>query len=51
MLDNPHRHPLAMRELAGFMGYGLEGNQEDIRALDQALAKIAFQPKETPNNG
>lgn len=51
MLGYANRHPLALRELAGFMGYRLDGSQEDIRALGQALAMVAFQPKEMLDNG
>jgi deazaflavin-dependent oxidoreductase (nitroreductase family) len=46
MLDYARRHPLALRELAYFMGYHLDGSQEDIRALGQALSMVAFQPRE-----
>ena len=46
LLDYARRHPLALRELARFMGYRLDGSREDVRALGQALSMVAFQPKE-----
>jgi deazaflavin-dependent oxidoreductase (nitroreductase family) len=49
LLDYARRHPRALRELARFMGYRLDGSQEDIRALGQALPMVAFQPKEAPS--
>ena len=44
LLDYARRHPLALKELAGFMGYRLDGSQASIRALGQALAMAAFHP-------
>jgi deazaflavin-dependent oxidoreductase (nitroreductase family) len=45
MLDYAQRHPQALGELARFMGYRLDGSQEDIRAMGQALSMVAFQPR------
>lgn len=45
MLDYASRHPGALRELAHFMGYHLDGSQEDIRTLGEALSMVAFQPR------
>jgi len=49
LLDYAHRHPLALRELAHFMGYRLDGSLEGVRALGQALAMVAFHlPQQLP---
>jgi deazaflavin-dependent oxidoreductase (nitroreductase family) len=44
LLDYSRRHPLAMRELAGFMGYRLDGSETDVRALGRLLSMAAFRP-------
>jgi len=44
LVDYNKRHPLAMRELAGFMGYRLDGSEADVRALGRLLSMVAFQP-------
>jgi NAD-dependent dihydropyrimidine dehydrogenase PreA subunit len=44
IVDYAHRHPFALRELASFMGYRLNGTQEDIRALGLAIPMFVFQP-------
>ena len=44
LLDYARHHPLALRELARFMGYRLDGSQADVRALGQRLSMVAFQP-------
>ena len=44
LLDYAHRHPLALKELAGFMGYRTDRSPESIRALGQHLAMVAFHP-------
>jgi deazaflavin-dependent oxidoreductase (nitroreductase family) len=46
MLDYASRHPRALFELARFMGFHLDGSQEDIRALGEALSMVAFQPRD-----
>jgi deazaflavin-dependent oxidoreductase (nitroreductase family) len=46
LLDYARRHPQALRELARFMGYRLDGSQEDIRALGQILSMVAFHPRD-----
>ena len=46
MLDYARRYPSALRELARFMGYRLDGSPEDVRALGQALPMVAFHPKD-----
>ncbi len=43
LLDYARRHPVAMRELARFMGYRLDGSPAGIRALGQVLAMVAFR--------
>jgi deazaflavin-dependent oxidoreductase (nitroreductase family) len=45
MIDYAQRHPLALGELARFMGYHLDGSQADIRLLGEALPMVAFQPR------
>jgi deazaflavin-dependent oxidoreductase (nitroreductase family) len=42
LVDYAHRHPYALRELSRFMGYRLDGSQEDIRALGKMLLMVAF---------
>ena len=36
------RYPIAMRELARFMGYRLDGTPKDIRAMGQTISMVAF---------
>lgn len=43
LLDYARRHPMALRELARFMGYRLDGSPAGIRALGQVLAMVAFR--------
>jgi deazaflavin-dependent oxidoreductase (nitroreductase family) len=43
--DYNQRHPLAMRELAGFMGYRLDGSESDVRALGRLLPMVVFRPR------
>lgn len=38
------RYPMAMRELARFMGYRLDGTPEDIQAMGQTIPMVAFHP-------
>jgi hypothetical protein len=42
LLDYSRRHPLAMRELARFMGYRLDGTREDIESLGRMLPMVAL---------
>jgi deazaflavin-dependent oxidoreductase (nitroreductase family) len=49
LLVYARRYPLALRELARFMGYRLDGTPEDTRALGQMLSMVAFKPG--GNNG
>jgi deazaflavin-dependent oxidoreductase (nitroreductase family) len=44
LLDYAHRHPQAMRELAQFMGYRLDGTDEDTLALGQMIPMFIFKP-------
>ena len=39
-----HRYPLAMRELVRFMGYQVDGSNEDIRALGRILPMFILKP-------
>ena len=43
LLDYGHRHPMALRELAGFMGYRLDGTDQDIRALGSMIPMFLFK--------
>ena len=43
LVQYAHKHPLAWRELASFMGYHLDGSESGIRAVAQTLPIIAFQ--------
>jgi hypothetical protein len=45
LLDYHRRHPLALRELARFMGYRLDGSESDVRALGELLPMVAFRPR------
>ena len=42
LLDYSRRHPLAMQELARFMGYRLDGTREDIESLGRILPMVAL---------
>jgi hypothetical protein len=39
-------HPAAWKELARFMGYQLDGTEEDTRNLGKLIPMFAFQPEE-----
>lgn len=44
LLDYAHEHPLAMRELAKFMGYQIDGSDQDVRqlAVELPIVEISF---------
>ena len=44
LLDYSRRHPLALRELAHFMGYRLDGTQQDIGTLGRMIPMFLFKP-------
>jgi deazaflavin-dependent oxidoreductase (nitroreductase family) len=44
LLDYANRNPLALRELAQFMGYRLDGTQGDILALGRMIPMFIFKP-------
>lgn len=44
LLDYAHRNPLALRELATFMGYRLDGTEDDILALGKIIPMFIFKP-------
>lgn len=46
LLDYARRHPRALNELSRFMGYRLDGTEEDIRALGRMIPMVAFQSVE-----
>lgn len=43
LLDYGHRHPKALRELARFMGYQLDGTDQDIRTLGSMIPMFLFK--------
>ncbi len=43
LVQYAHKHPMAWRELANFMGYRLDGSDAEIRAVGQTLPIIAFR--------
>lgn len=44
IVDYAHRHPLAMKELAMFMGFKLDGTEADIRAMGKMIQLVSFRP-------
>jgi deazaflavin-dependent oxidoreductase (nitroreductase family) len=44
LFDYARHYPLALRELARFMGYRLDGSDDDIRALGRILPMFIFKP-------
>ncbi len=44
LLDYARRNPLALRELARFMGYRLDGTPDDILALGRMIPMFCFKP-------
>jgi deazaflavin-dependent oxidoreductase (nitroreductase family) len=40
LLNYTHHHPLAMKELARFMGYEIDGSDQDVRLLAHELPLI-----------
>jgi deazaflavin-dependent oxidoreductase (nitroreductase family) len=45
LVDYAGRHPLALRELADFMGYRLDGTEADLRALAHLIPIFALRPE------
>jgi deazaflavin-dependent oxidoreductase (nitroreductase family) len=43
MLEYGHKHPTALRELAKIMGYRIENNDEEYRAIGRLLPIIAIR--------
>jgi deazaflavin-dependent oxidoreductase (nitroreductase family) len=50
LLYYAHRHPLALRELANFMGYRLDGTEDDIRSLGRLIPMFIFKPTSFKDN-
>jgi deazaflavin-dependent oxidoreductase (nitroreductase family) len=48
LLDYSRRNPRAMRTLAGFMGYPIDGSEESILALGRNLPMFIFKPFISP---
>jgi deazaflavin-dependent oxidoreductase (nitroreductase family) len=44
ILDYAQRHPSAMKNLASFMGYQLDGSEADFRELGRMLLMFALKP-------
>jgi hypothetical protein len=44
ILDYAQRHPTAMKSLARFMGYQLDGSEADFRELGRLLLMFALKP-------
>ena len=44
LFEYAHHYRLAFRELARFMGYRLDGSDEDIRAMGRILPMFIFKP-------
>lgn len=44
ILDYARRHPAAMKNLARFMGYQVDGSQEDFRQLGRLLLMFSLAP-------
>lgn len=44
LFEYARRYPLAFRELARFMGYKLDGSNEDIQAMGRILPMFIFKP-------
>jgi deazaflavin-dependent oxidoreductase (nitroreductase family) len=45
ILDYSHRHPTAMKNLAGYMGYQIDGSEEDFRELGRMLLMFSLTPR------
>lgn len=43
LVDYAHRHPLAMRELARFMGFKIDESDEHVRAIGKMISLVAFR--------
>jgi deazaflavin-dependent oxidoreductase (nitroreductase family) len=44
LLEHSFQHPLAFRGLEKFMGYRLDGTEEDIQALGRMIPMFMFRP-------
>lgn len=47
LVDYSQRHPSAMGQLARFMGYRLDGSEEDVRALGELIPMFSLTLLET----
>lgn len=50
LLDYSRLHPAAFRELAKFMGYRLEGTEDEFRLLGQEIPMFALKPVLKPEH-
>jgi hypothetical protein len=46
MLQYAREHATAARELARFMGYQVDGSEEDYRALGREIPFVALRPRD-----
>ena len=44
-LDYASRHPTAIKNLAGMLGYQLDGSESSLRALAEVMPVVAFRPR------
>ncbi len=51
ILDYAQRHPTAMKNLAQYMGYKLDGSEADYRELGRLLLMFALKPQPGVNTG
>jgi deazaflavin-dependent oxidoreductase (nitroreductase family) len=45
LVDYGRRHPAALRELIGFMGFKAGNSPEEIRSVGRQLSMVAFHPR------
>jgi deazaflavin-dependent oxidoreductase (nitroreductase family) len=45
ILDYAQRHPTAMKNLAGYMGFQVDGSEADFRALGRELLMFSLTPQ------
>jgi deazaflavin-dependent oxidoreductase (nitroreductase family) len=44
LFDYAHHYPWALQELSRFMGYRLDGSEQDVRALGRIIPMFMFTP-------
>lgn len=43
-LDYAHRHPTAIKNLVGMLGYQIDGSEDSLRGLAKVMPVVAFEP-------